>query len=180
MKRHVLALLVFSSLCVSSAAPTRTVRDHWNALNMNAGRAIETLDLKNDYIAYRINMAEGFGEFAVWRRRGAPELIGDAINTCGPECSLSNLRFLEPNGNVYVDVTTRTLAGIVQGTRFSAAIERTLAARFAARSGERAQDYGYFVLLPRYGTTIRICNGFGSCDLELGQLMFNGKGFTFR
>jgi hypothetical protein len=170
-----LGVLVFSSLV--SAQNKKTVQDYWKTAANKTGVIASTLevDLKNDYIAYSGNW-EGSGEFAVWRKKNGSDLVGETRTGCGPGCMTTNIRFLEPRGSKFIDVTSKVLPKI---TKIQ---EQQMLAVYNRKTGEKytTEQMSYYFKFPRKGTSIALRSGeFSDQDTVLANYKFNGSSFVF-
>lgn len=183
-------LMIFSSLLLvlvglSLAQSKKTVLDYWKALSLEPEQQTDVVDLKNDYIAFSAKTSEGGGELAVWRKKSGGDLIGLTTRGCGPVCVVGSLRFSEPKGGKFVDMTSKVLPGIISkdgDVKLNASIEKQLLVKYNSKSDEKissAKELLYYFLLPRKGTTIQICYGTGDCEIELGRYVWRGSSFEF-
>ncbi len=182
-KIMVLAVLLVSSLV--AAQSKKTVLDYWKVVGNKINVSEYAADLKNDYIAYSGGW-EGGGEFAIWRRKNGIDLIGDSSYGCGPGCFISRVKFVEPRGTKFVDVTQKMLPGMVfpaaDNPSLSPALEQKILAVYNRKTGEKytTEQMSYYLKFPRLGTTITIQSGeFSDSDVVLGYYKFNGTGFVF-
>jgi hypothetical protein len=171
----IIGALLLSSLV--SAQNKKTVQEYWKAAANKKDVIVSTLqiDLKNDYIAFS-GTWEGSGEFAVWRKKNGTDLIGETRTGCGPACTTSSLRFLEPRGSTFFDVTSKVMPKI------TAAQDQQLVAVYNRKTGENyeRQDLNYYLKFPKKGTTITVRSGeFSDEDTVLANYKFNGSSFVF-
>jgi hypothetical protein len=175
-----LSVVVLGAVLLSSlvaAQNKKTVQEYWKAVANKKDVIASTvkIDLKKDHIAFSGSW-EGSGEFAVWRKKNGTDLIGETRTGCGPVCMTSNLRFLEPRGSKFVDVTVKVLPKI------TATQERQMLAVYNRKTGENysLQDFNYYLKFPNKGTTITLRSGeFSGEDPVLANYKFNGSGFVF-
>ncbi len=171
----VLGAILLSGLV--TAQNKKTVQDYWKTVANKKDVIASTvkIDLKNDYIAFSGSW-EGSGEFAMWRKKNGADLIGETRTGCGPVCITSSLRFLEPRGSKFVDVTSKVLP------KMTAAQDQGLVEVYNRKTGEnyKRQDLNYYLKFPQKGTTITLRSGeFSGEDPVLANYKFNGSSFVF-
>jgi hypothetical protein len=102
--KYILIFLLFINV-VYSKESKQTVQDYFEKVCDKKTCKIQALDVKNGYIKFYPLMAEGFGEFVIWKTKDKKILAGTVNYSCGSACVLSDLRFYEfsskhPNGQL--------------------------------------------------------------------------------
>lgn len=133
-------------------------------------RAIRVRDDKNGYLRLEGDW-EGYAEVVLFRRPEGGWLLGIAVAHCGPACE-QRVYFLEPQS--WRDCS----AEVFPITRSQ------VAERFQKLGIRLTEDYGealpYLVILPRYGTTVRIIvqPEFTERETTIMKLVYTGGRFV--
>jgi hypothetical protein len=129
-------------------------------------------DEKNAYIKFAGSF-KGWGEFKVWKRPNATDMIGLNTVTCRPGCSSTGISFFATRNDFLVDITKKVFASLP-----AAKLLEVYRSKLPDSSLEDPTQLRVILEFPRNGSSITVLgeNEAGT-NPQLGVLKFDGSKF---
>ena len=167
----VLALLLSSALAGSNLRNQFEMAIRTSAL-LDSDLKITLADEKNRYLKFS-GLFKGWGEFKIWQRSGATDMLGLNTVTCRPGCASSGIGFFATRNDYLVDITKNVIA-----TLPAARLLEVYRAKLPETSLTDPKDLRLILELPRTGSSILVLGeNEGGANPQLGVLKFNGARF---
>ncbi len=167
----VLALLLSSALAGSNLRNQFERAIRTSAL-VDSDLKITLADEKNGYLKI-IGSFNGWGEFKIWKRSSATDMLGLNTVTCRSGCASAGISFFATRNDHLVDITKNVIA-----TLPAAKLLEVYRAKLPESSMVDPNDLRLILELPRTGSSILV---FGENEAganpKLGVLKFDGARF---
>lgn len=192
MKRTIISFMIYICTVQSSAVFANEEKDvihYFRILHKDTIRTLkeqlkvnnepvsfEIKDIKNGYLKYSFATAEGFSEFAIWKKKDGNVIGGEVSYGCGPGCSLMKFRLVEFTGDIPKDVTEKHYPEKDIKKLYE---ER----RQILRKRVTDETEGFWIKLPRKGKTIKIGIMLDTLELTgfvgIAELRFKNDKFEY-
>lgn len=172
IKILLLLILFFQSL----SSKESNVETYFYNLFPPENYALQEKDIRNGYIKFYPKMAEGFGEFVIWKLKDKFTLAGVVLYSCGPACYMTRLDFYHfaANSKEGEKVTHKVFDKKKMEALYKKAFENV-----TARGG--TGDETLWVKLPKKGRDIEFGIMQGQVEkntfIKVGIAKFNGQSF---
>jgi hypothetical protein len=133
---------------------------------------ITLADEKNSYIKFAGSF-KGWGEFKIWKRSSATDMLGLNTVTCRPGCASTSIAFFATRNDYLVDITKNVIA-----TLPAAKLLEVYRAKLPEISITDAYDLRLILEFPRTGSNIVVLGeNEAGVNPQLGLLKFDGAKF---
>jgi hypothetical protein len=167
----ILALLLSSALAGSNLRTQFDMAIRTSAL-LDSDLKITLADEKNGYLKFTGSF-KGWGEFKIWQRPSASDMLGLNTVTCRPGCSSTGIGFFATRNDYLVDITKNVIATLPAAKLFEVYRAKLPDSSIADANGLRV-----ILELPRTGSSIVVLGeNEGGANPQLGVLKFDGAKF---
>jgi hypothetical protein len=169
--------LVAMAVFLSSALAGSNLRNQFEmairtSALLDSDLKITLADEKNGYIKFTGSF-KGWGEFKIWKRPSATDMVGLNTVTCRPGCASTGIAFFATRNDYLVDITKNVIA-----TLPTAKLLEVYRTKLPESTISEATDLRLILELPRTGSSIAVLgeNEDGT-NPKLGELKFDGMKF---
>ena len=167
----VLALLLSSALAGSNLRNQFEMAIRTSAL-LDSDLKITLADEKNGYIKFAGSF-KGWGEFKIWQRSSATDMLGLNTVTCRPGCASTGIAFFATRNAYLVDISKNVMA-----TLPAAKLLEVYRTTLPDSTITEASDLRLILKLPRTGSNIVVLGeNEDGANPKLGELKFDGTKF---
>ena len=175
MKR--IGSFVVTALILSSALAAPNLRNQFEmairtSALLDSDLKIMLADEKNGYIKFAGSF-KGWGEFKIWKRSSASDMLGLNTVTCRPGCASTGIAFFATRNDYLVDITKNVIA-----TLPAAQLLEVYRVKLPDSLINDSKDLRLILELPRTGSSIAVMGeNEDGANPKLAELKFDGLKF---